>query len=134
MELVANVVVFAGTQAVRKRAVTGEATVRFGIEDALYEFIFKGWLQENLESMISDKAREVLTGDAANNFSSEDVYDALLKTLSIGVLDVIYKLAMSKQLNKSTFWYLVQVAGSFYVANIAQRQFRPDPDLRYRPQ
>ena len=53
MEVVANVGAFAGTQLIRKRKALGEATMRFAVEDALYEFIFKRWLQENVESKIS---------------------------------------------------------------------------------
>jgi len=134
MELVANVVGFGITQAVRKRKVMSEPTYRFALEDALYEFFLKRWMQENIESLITENHREVLSGEAADNFTSQDVYDALLKTLSIGILDCVYKLAKTRGLNMSTTWYLFQVASSFYMANLAQRQFRRDEDLGFKPQ
>ena len=65
VELVANVAVFAGTQAVRKRKPAGEATMRFAVEDALYEFVGKKWLQENVESHLNDTARVALAGKEA---------------------------------------------------------------------
>lgn len=68
----------------------------------------------------------VKSGDEADNFTSQDIKDALAKTVSIGILDSAYKLLMKgKVLNMSHMMYLLQVAASFYIANIGQRQFRP---------
>ena len=133
MELGANVAVFAGTQVARKRKALGEATMRFAASDFLYEFVLKTWFQTNVESKISETARDVLTGSDADNPSSQDVMDALLKTVSIGSLDIVYKLVRTRKVTMSTAYYLLQAAASFYIANLMQRQFRPK-DLGYRPQ
>ena len=135
MELGANVMVFAGTQLARKRKAFGEPTMRFLAEDLVYEVALKSWMQENIEGLISDTARQVLTGSAANNFATQDIQDAALKTLSIGIIDCVYKLVRGGKINMSTMWYLLQVAASFEIANVAQRYLRPAKDTApYRPQ
>ena len=127
MELAANVAVFCGTQAIRKRKVFGEPTMRFAIQDAVYEFALKNWLRTNVESMISESMRTITEGDAAKNFSLDDVRDALAKSISIGLIDTIYKLAMKgKVFTMGPLYYVLQTAASFYIANIAQRQLRPE--------
>ena len=126
MELVANTTVFGGTQLIRKKKFFGEATMRFAVEDAVYEFLLKGWLRENVESMISNTMRSIQSGDAAGNLQIEDVTDALAKTVSLLILDSAYKLAMKgKVFSLSHFYYTMQMAASFYIANIAQRAVRP---------
>ena len=127
MELVANSLVFSGTQLVRKRKAFGEPTVRFAITDAAYEFLLKSWLRENVESFISENMHTIQTGDDANNFNSQDIKDALAKTVSIGLLDTAYKLfKRGSVLNMAHCMYLLPVAASFYIANIGQRALRPE--------
>ena len=126
MELAANTVVFGGTQLVRKRKFFGEPTMRFAVEDAVYEFLLKGWLRENVEANISSTIRSIAQGDAADNFTSEDIMDALAKTISLGILDSLYKLAMKgKIFSMSHLYYALQMAASFYIANVGQRALRP---------
>ena len=94
MELAANTVAFAGSQMVRKRKAFGEPTMRFVAEDALYEFILKGFMRDKIESYLSSTMHNVVAADDAGNFTSADIKDALAKTVSIGLLDTVYKLLM----------------------------------------
>lgn len=132
MEIAANTVVFGGTQLVRKRKFMGEPTMRFLVEDAVFEFLGKKWWRDNVADRLFKDGTVPLIGDLAKNFSSQDVKDAVSKALAIIVLDSVYKLARrGSPLNKSTLMYLVQVAASFYLANIGQRQFRPNKEGAY---
>ena len=132
MEIVANTVVFGGTQLVRKRKFMGEPTMRFLVEDAVFEFVGKKWFRETIEDKIFKTGRVALIGDLANNFRSQDVKDAVSKTVAIGVIDTVYKLVRGGSVfNKSTLMYGLQVAVSFYLANIGQRQFRGHKDGAY---
>ncbi len=128
IEIAANAAVFAGTQVVRKKGAFGEASMRFVAEDLVYEFFLKKWARENIDEKLFKDYLTPLVGEAAEKmFTSVDAKDALCKTISIAVLDGVYKLVRKgSPLNKSTLMYLVQVIASFYGANLLQRQFRKE--------
>ncbi len=132
MEIAANTVVFGASQLVRKRKFMGEPTMRFLVEDAVFEFVGKKWFRENVADKIFKDGHVPLVGDLAKNFRSADIKDAVTKTLAIGLIDTIYKLVKGGSVfNKSSLMYGMQVAVSFYLANIGQRQFRPSKGGAY---
>ncbi len=132
IEVAANAAIFGVTELARKRKFFGEPTMRFLIQDSAYEFLFKKWSRENIENKLFKDNWIPLVGDAADNFVSQDMKDALSKTLVIAVLDGIYKFAKrGSPFNKSTLMYLMQVAVSFYGADVAQRQWRPNKEGGY---
>ena len=65
-----------------------------------------------------------LTGDDMDAwFSSQDVKDAIVKSIPITVLDAAYSALMKGgKPVMSTVWFALKAAGAMTVANVAQRK------------
>ena len=131
VELLTNSVVFGAQNLVLKKGFMNKENIQFLVEDALYEFLLKGYAQPYEEMLIS---RDPLSAeDAAAFFATQDVMDAIGKTLTIGLVDIIYRVLM-KSGWKSAIWYDLRVATAIFIGNIVQRKLLKSEGGSYRPQ
>ena len=130
IELLTNVVVFGAGNLVLKKGFLNRDNVKFLVEDALYEFLLKGYAQPWEEMVISRDALEV--AKAGDFVTQQDAMDAIGRTMTIAVLDILYRLVM-KQGWKSAIWYDLRVATSFFISNIISRKMQT-ATLPYKPQ
>ena len=131
MEVLANSASFSVINRISGTGFMSRENFKFLILDSLYEFVVKGWTRPSLETMIPVAALSGKDMDAW--FSSQDIYDALVKSIPIGGLDLLYDLIMSKKIGMKSLWFLLKSTGAMTVANVGQRYLQKKGPS-YRPQ
>ena len=120
-EVIANTVVFSiGNLAFRKRLMSKQ-NLEFLVEDSIYEFLLKDWARKLEDKMWTRKG--VSQADIDDWFTGQDFTDALSKTVSMAVIDIVYRLVARKgALTGGTLMYLLKVLGAFYISNVGSRK------------
>jgi len=119
IELLANSVTFAVGNRVMGKQFMNKENVKFLVQNALYEFLLKGWVKDWMIIPV-----DPLRGDAMNALvSQQDFMDGLNKAVAIEVIDVIYRLLMKQKLGADSLWYFLKSATAISVANVGQRYF-----------
>ena len=100
-------------------ASSGRETLKFLVEDTLYELLIKNWTREWIEKMIPV---EPLTGDDMKAyFSQQDLMDALVKSIPINLIDVAWDLFQKRKMGMHQLYYLLKTTAAMAIANLAQR-------------
>ena len=121
MEVAANSISFALINRATGKGFMSKENLRFLVEDSVYEFLLKGYTRSTVEGWIGV---DPLSGDDMDAwFSSQDVKDAIVKSIPITVLDAAYSALMKGgKPGMSTVWFALKAAGAMTVANVAQRK------------
>ena len=120
VEVLVNSVSFALINRATGKGFMSKQNFRFLIEDAVYEFLLKGYTRETMAGWVGV---EPLTGpDMESWFSSQDVKDAIVKSIPISLLDIVYGLFTKGKPGMPALWFLLKSAGAITLANVAQRK------------
>ena len=119
-EVLANVVVFSVGNLAFKKKLMSKQNMEFAVEDSIYEFVLKDWARD-LEDKIWTR-KSVPQSDIEEWFAGQDLTDALSKTTSIAVMDIVYRMVAKKGLNYGAVIYLLKVAAAFYISNVGSRK------------
>ncbi len=121
-EVLANVVVFSVGNLAFKKKLTSKQNLEFLVEDAIYEFLLKEWARK-LEDKVWTR-KSVPQSDIDEWISGQDFTDALSKTTSIAVMDIVYRMVAKKGgLTMGTAVYILKVLAAFYISNVGSRKF-----------
>ena len=120
LEVLANSVSFALINRITGKGFMSKQNFRFLIEDAVYEFVLKGWTRSTMAGWVGQTP---LTGpDMEAWFSSQDIKDAIIKSIPISLLDIVYGMFTKGKPGMPALWFLLKSAAAITVANVAQRK------------
>ena len=120
MEVLANSVSFALINRATGKGFMSKQNFRFLVEDAVYEFLLKGYTRSTMDGWVGVSP---LTGDDMNAwFTSQDIKDAIVKSIPISLLDIVYGMFTKGKPGVAALWFLLKSAGAITVANVAQRK------------
>ena len=123
MEIVANTASFAGINRMTGKSFMSKENVRFLIEDLAYEFVLKGYVGSTVAGWVGV---EPLSGpDMEAWFSSQDIKDAIVKSIPIAAVDSLYcAWSKGKFCAISGLMFALKSAAAITVANVVQRKLQ----------
>ncbi len=119
-EVIANVAIFSVGNLAFKKKLMSKENMEFAVEDAVYEFVLKKWAREQEDKLWTRKS--IPQKDIEQWFASQDLTDALSKTTSIAVMDIVYRLVVKKGVNYGAVVYFMKVLAAFYISNVGSRK------------
>ena len=120
-EVLANTVVFSLGNLAFKKKLMSKQNLEFLVEDSIYEFVLKDYARKLEDKVWTRKSLPQSLIDEW--FASQDLTDALSKTTSIAVMDIVYRMVAKKGgLTMGTAVYLLKVLAAFYISNVGSRK------------
>ena len=133
IELAENIVVFQLVDFVRGGKPFNKRVLTFTGLDAVYEFIVKGFFRQWGVEFIGDPQKDLTEDEFKSWTVTSDFTDAANKTLSLTILNIVKRFAMSETIADISQLYLVlQTLASLYLANAGHRMILGKDAKTYR--
>ncbi len=119
-ELLQNVLAYGAVNGVLSKQVFNKDLWSFAAIDGVYELIGKAWLKQ--VEFMSEKGYVTDAASKLGFINGGDFANAGNKTISCGIIDVVYRLAMKQGIfNKFHMVRLLKMAAAFYLSNVYER-------------